>query len=126
MNENIDLTNAAYAGLNFQAKWEIEEGYDYVQLQISTNGYDWTALEGNHTVTGNGNQAAGEPVYDGFQTDWIQEEVDVTDYVGNSINLRFILKSDGSVVEDGFYFDDFEIGGERYVVFEKKRKQNNL
>jgi len=93
----------------FSAKWEIEEGYDYVQLQISTNGYDWTALEGNYTVTGNGNQASGEPLYDGFQTEWIQEEVDVTDYIGNSITFRFILKSDGGVVEDGFYFDDFEV-----------------
>ena len=109
LNENIDLPDVGYAGLNFQAKWEIEEGYDYVQLQISTNGYNWTALEGNYTVTGNGNQTQGEPVYDGFQTDWVQEEVSLMDYVGNSVTFRFLLKTDGGIVEDGFYFDDFEI-----------------
>jgi len=110
MNTEIDLEAAAYAVLNFQAKWEIEEGYDYVQLMISTNsGASWTPLAGKYTVNGNSNQASGEPLYDGFQTEWVQEEVDLTEYVGNSVKFRFMLKTDTYVNEDGFYFDDFVI-----------------
>ncbi|MEZ5198575.1 MAG: immune inhibitor A [Bacteroidales bacterium] len=110
LNENIDLTNAGFAMLNFWAKWEIEQGWDYVQLMISTNnGGSWTPLEGKYTVTGNGNQAQGEPLYDGFQNQWVREEIDLTDYIGSSVKFRFRLKSDGYVTEDGYYFDDFTI-----------------
>jgi len=99
-----------YAVLNFWGQWEIEQGWDYVQLLISTNnGSSWTPLEGNYTVTGNEYQAEGEPVYDGFQTSWIQEEIDLTDFIGENVKFRFLLQSDQSVTEDGFYFDDFTI-----------------
>ncbi len=77
---------------------------------ISTNGgASWTPLAGKYTVTGNSNQAQGEPLYDGFQTEWVQEEIDLFDYIGNSVTFRFMLKSDNYVTEDGFYFDDFEV-----------------
>ena len=110
LDTEVDLANAAYAILNFQAKWEIEQGYDYVQLMISVNnGASWTPLAGKYTVTGNSNQAQGEPLYDGFQTDWVQEEINLTEYIGNSVTFRFILHTDFYVNEDGFYFDDFKI-----------------
>jgi len=109
-NDEVDLTNAGFALLNFWGKWEIEQGWDYVQLMISVNGgSSWTPLAGNYTVIGNGYQAEGEPVYDGFQTSWVQEEIDLSDYIGTSVKFRFILKSDANVNEDGFYFDDFTI-----------------
>lgn len=108
LQETIDLTNAAYAQLSFWGKWEIEAGYDYVQALAST-GSSWNALGGKYTVTGSQYQAEGEPVYDGFQTQWVWEEIDLSDYLGETVNFRFILKSDSYVVEDGFYFDDYTI-----------------
>ena len=112
LTEEVDLTNVGYAQLSFHAKWEIEQGWDYVQLEVSTNGgTTWHALAGNYTVTGNSNQAVGEPLYDGFQTEWVLEEVDLMDYIGEIVTFRFLLKSDGYVTEDGFYFDDFTVLG---------------
>ena len=109
-NSTIDLSNVAYAFLNFWSRWEIEAGWDYVQVLISTNnGSSWTPLAGNYTKTGNENQAPGEPVYDGFQTTWVKEEIDLSDYIGNSVKFRFKLKADDNVTEDGFYFDDFSV-----------------
>jgi len=110
LDEEVDLSEAGFAMLNFWAKWEIETGYDYVQFMVSGNGgSSWDAVEGKYTVTGNGNQAPGEPVYDGFQTEWVQEEIDLSAYSGGTVTFRFILKSDYGVTEDGFYFDDFRI-----------------
>lgn len=110
MNTEIDLTEAAYALVTFWAKWEIETGYDYVQFMISEDGgSSWTALEGKYTVPGTENQIGGQPVYDGFQTDWVQEEVDLSAYIGKMVTFRFFLKTDNYVTEDGFYFDDFEL-----------------
>jgi len=123
MNDNIDLTEAAYAMVTFWAKWEIEAGYDYVQFMVSeNNGTTWTALEGKYTVPGSGNQVSGQPLYDGFQTEWVQEEIDLSDYIGKTVKFRFFLKTDNWVTEDGFYFDDFEvlvINGPNTAVTEK-------
>lgn len=110
LQQTIDLTDIAYAHLQFMARWEIESGYDYVQLQISDDGGDsWTGLDGDYTTTGTNFQQEGEPVYDGEQDDWIQENISLTDYLEQEIQIRFLFESDGGVTEDGFYFDDFKV-----------------
>ncbi len=110
IDSEINLSDAAYAQLNFMATWEIEQGWDYVQLEITTNGGgSWEPLEGKYTVMGNDNQAEAEPLYDGFYTDWVLEEVDLSEYIGNTVKFRFRLESDGGVTEDGFYFDDLKV-----------------
>jgi hypothetical protein len=110
LNSAIELGDAVYAELSFWARWEIEAGYDYVQILISTdNGTNWTPLSGNYTVIGTEYQAEGQPVYDGFQTTWVKEEIDISQYVGNSIKFRFKLKADQGVTADGFYFDDLNV-----------------
>ncbi len=109
-NSPVELSNAVYAVLNFWTKWEIEAGWDYVQIFISdNNGSTWTPLAGNYTKTGNEYQAEGEPLYDGFQTTWVQEEIDLSEYIGTSVKFKFVLTSDWYTTEDGYYFDDFTI-----------------
>lgn len=110
----IDLTNVTAAQVSFYAKWEIEADYDFCQFQVSTNGgTNWIGQCGNYTVgasTVNGTvQPVGEPVYEGIQSSWVLEEIDLSDYIGQSIKVRFQLRSDGGVREDGFYFDDFTV-----------------
>jgi len=107
--EPIDLTNTGFAMLTFMAKWDIESGYDYVQLLARSEGsVGWTPLEGKYTRSGSNNQAPGQPLYDGT-SGWVQEEIDLTDFVGTNLLLSFVLKSDGFVTGDGFYFDDMLI-----------------
>ena len=48
-------------------------------------------------------------MYDGVQTNWVKEEIDLSDYLGSMIKVRFLLYADQGVNEDGFYFDDFQI-----------------
>jgi hypothetical protein len=110
LGEEINLIEAGFAMLDFWARWEIETGYDFVQLMVSTDGgSSWEALEGQYTVPGTSNQMEGEPVYDGFQTEWVHEQVDLSGYVGESVLFRFFMKTDNWVTEDGFYFDDFKV-----------------
>lgn len=106
----IDLSNATSATLSFWARWDIEPGWDYCQLLASPNGNNnWTPLCGQYTVLGNGNQDTGNPLWDGTQTTWVQEEIDLTDWLGQTVYLRFSLVSDQAVHEDGFYYDDLEV-----------------
>ena len=100
--------------VTFKSKWNIEANNDFVQFQVSTDGVSWTSLSGNYTIigSGQGGQINGEPGYDGYQVEWVTEFVDLSDYdYEPAVSVRFILKSDGSVEEDGFYFDDINIRG---------------
>ena len=108
--DTIDLTEAVFANFSFMAKWEIESGYDYVQVQVSADeGDTWEPLSGQYTSTGTGYQQEGEPVYDGMQSAWVLEEINFQDYLGEQLFIRFVFESDGGVTEDGFYFDDLEV-----------------
>lgn len=113
-NQSIDLTNVTDAGVSFYAKWAIEADYDFCQFQVSTDGgSNWIGQCGNYTVAGSNVsgtvQPTGDPVYEGFQTSWVLEEISLSDYIGQVIKVRFQLRSDGGAREDGFYFDDFKI-----------------
>ncbi len=104
----ISVPNGSMAFLNYWAKWDIEAGWDYVQVQLSTNGTTWTPLCGKYTVEGNGNQATGEPLYDGTKG-WVQESIDISPYLNSNVLIRFIIISDQYTTGDGFSFDDLEI-----------------
>jgi len=100
------------ASLYFNVKWDIEPNYDYAQVQASTNGTTWIALEGEYTEAGTGSyQPTGEPVYDGTQADWVAETSDLSDFAGeDQVYIRFLMASDGYVEEDGIHVDDILIG----------------
>ncbi len=109
LTEPIELPETPYARLSFWAKWDIEAGWDYVQIMIKpVDVVYWTPLAGKYTKTGINNQPSGQPIYDGT-SNWVKEEIDLTPYAGSSFQLRFVLKSDYYVNGDGFYFDDMKI-----------------
>ena len=97
--------------LTFYTKWDIENNWDYGQVEISTNnGSSWIPLTGLYTNPGTGSfQPNGEPLYDGIQTNWVREEIMLTGYTSSQNKLRFKLRTDGSVQKDGWYLDDISI-----------------
>jgi carboxypeptidase T len=105
----IDLSNASYAYAQFYAKWDIENNYDFVQFQASVDGgFNWEPLCGLYTNAGSLDQDFEQPLYDGT-SDWVHELVNLHDYIGQSVLLRFMLQSDPFLEQDGYYFDDFQI-----------------
>ena len=110
--EGIDLTGYSALRLSFWTRYAIETNGDCGMIQISTDsGSTWTSLKGIYTDPGSGTgaQVKGVPVYHGFQTDWVQEDIDLSVYSGEIIQLRFVLKSDDYVEYDGWYIDDIRI-----------------
>jgi hypothetical protein len=113
LKDTIDLTDATDAMVSYRAKWEIENNYDYVQFQVSTDfGNTWIPQCGKYTnlgVSGSGGGQPAEPLYDGLKNEWILEEINLSDYLGQKILMKFIFVSDAFENGDGFYFDDFEL-----------------
>ncbi|MCF6306675.1 MAG: immune inhibitor A [Flavobacteriaceae bacterium] len=111
LNE-VDLSSAIGANITFHAKWDIENNWDYTQFEVSIdNGNTWIPQCGKYTNEGSSNngQPTGEPLYDGTQNDWVLEEINLSDYLGEQILVRFQFESDGFQRADGFYFDDLKI-----------------
>ena len=100
--------------VSFDAKWDIEEGYDFVSFQALTSENGWVSLEGNYSVPGNGAtvQPLGEHGYDGVQLDWINEKIFLDQLNGQvPLSYRFIQNSDELNEGDGFTFDNFKLMG---------------
>ncbi len=106
----INLAGVSNATITFAAKWELEDKYDYVAIEVSTDGLLWIPQCGKYTR--NFVQNIIEPsvtAYTGTQTDWVTEEISLSDYAGQSIKVRFRLSTDVGTNLDGFYFDDFKV-----------------
>ncbi len=104
----IDLRNAEKALMLFDAKWEIEKGFDYTVLEVQEEGGAWTKLCGLHTAKGSENQGNFQ-VYDGDSKGWVRERVVLDQFAGKKIKFRFTFRSDGFGEGAGFKFDELKI-----------------
>lgn len=105
----IDLTNATAAFLSFDAKWELERGFDDVTVEAAEDGGSYNVLCGRYSHLGNTNQSSRKAVYDGIQNDWVKEYIDLKDYLGKKVKIRYVLHTDQATEMDGFYFDDMKV-----------------
>jgi PGF-pre-PGF domain-containing protein len=114
LQHEFDLTNLSSATLKFYTKYNIEYGWDFGYVQVSTNnGSSWTQLAGTGTTTYRDGGAyvgfPGSPAYTGVVSSWTQETVNLTPYVGNNILLRFRYITDWYYAERGWFIDDISI-----------------
>jgi immune inhibitor A len=100
------FTLGAASTLAAKVNYGIEEGYDFANVIISTDGgATWQTLPtnlSNSTVEPNG--------IDGFSGGWVDLNVDLSAYTG-SVLLGFRYSSDGGVNFDGFMVDDIQVSG---------------
>jgi murein tripeptide amidase MpaA len=107
----INLNGLDKVFLEYYSKWDIEKNYDFAQVFLSADGTSWQPLPAPRMRDGSGQgvQTAGEPGYDGIQSDWVKETIDISNFVNQSVALKFQLRSDGFVEADGWFLDDIRI-----------------
>lgn len=104
MANSIDLANTTQPFLEYNAKWSLERGVDFVTLRASLDeGLTWITL-----ATPSQTDSPGGAEYN-RNSHWIQEQVDLSLFAGSSIKFGFLLTSNSNIHGDGFYFDDFKI-----------------
>jgi hypothetical protein len=96
--------------------YDIEEGWDYLYFEVSPDGGNtWQILE---TPSGTAEDLSGNSfgwAYTGYsgggedEPRWIQETVDLSEFAGQEVLLRFEYITDAAVNGDGLLLDDFSI-----------------
>jgi hypothetical protein len=95
--------------LNYWTWFDLENDYDYLYLDTSTDGVSWSIVT---TPSGTAENPDGEAYgwgYSGQSNGWIQETVDLSQYAGQEVWLRFDYITDAAVTYKGFLMDDISI-----------------
>lgn len=111
------ITLGAGSNLSFWTWYQIETGWDFGFVQISTDdGATWTSLENPDTTSEHDPSAhpdvlANLPGFTGSSDDWVEETFDLSGYEGNDVLIRFLFVTDWAYTETGWYIDDVDING---------------
>lgn len=95
--------------LEYSAWYALEVDYDYVYLTASTDGKTWEILSTpsctNQNPSGN-NYGCG---YNGNSGRYRSETVDLSQFAGKQVTLRFDYVTDAAIYAEGFLLDDISI-----------------
>ncbi len=97
LTRDVDLTGASSASVSAFISGDIEEGYDYLYGEVSTDG-------------GSSWSQAGAPIDGsvdgaGSAIDWTKVDWDLSAYAGQAVKFRFRLATDGGVGSEVFIDD---------------------
>ena len=123
--------------LNFWTWFDLEEDYDYAYVEVSEDGEIWEILV---TPSGTVEDPSGNSYgwgYNGVSGRWIEESVDLTEYAGKEVQIRFEYVTDAAVNGEGMlidnisipeigYFSDFESGSDEWESAGWVRIKNEL
>lgn len=111
----VDLRGVPRATLRYRIWYDLEEGWDYAYVSVSTDGGQrWTMLRTPSGTDANPNHNNLGWGYTGVsgggeRPRWITETVDLTPYAGQVIRLRFEVVTDDAVNRPGVALDAIEI-----------------
>ncbi|MCE2457470.1 MAG: immune inhibitor A [Dehalococcoidia bacterium] len=110
LTREFDLTGLDRATLEYQVWHEIEEGWDYGYVQVSDDGGEtWYILEGAHTTNDNPSGNGYGSGYTGESREWKRESIDLTEFTGGPVLVRFEYVTDDAVYLDGMLIDGVSI-----------------
>lgn len=94
--------------------YDLEKDYDYLYLEASLDGQNWQILT---TPSGTADDPSGNSYGWGYNGQsgggaghrWIQESVDISEFAGERVMLRFEYITDAAVNGEGLLLDDVAI-----------------
>ncbi len=115
LTREFDFTNLAVTiQLSYWTWYDIEKDWDYLHLAASTDDQTWQVLT---TPSGTDYSPSGASYgwsYTGQSGDWIAEEVDLSQFAGQKVQLRFEYITDAAVNGEGLLLDDVQIDAINY------------
>ncbi|NVM17309.1 MAG: immune inhibitor A [Candidatus Lokiarchaeota archaeon] len=117
----LNMTDLTTAVLSFKTSYEIEPLWDYGFVQISLDeGESWISLANEYTTMNHVDEAYPAiidtlPGLTGVSDGWIEMSFDLTDYVGQFVDLCFRYMTDWGYEDPGWWIDDIALNG---VIFD--------
>lgn len=114
LTREFDLGGTTTATLRFWTWFDLERGWDYGYVAVSTDGgRSWQALSGRQTTDYNPFQLAYGPGYTGRSGGptpaWVEEEIDLTPFAGRRVLIRFEHVTDDAANGPGWAIDAIQI-----------------
>ncbi|MFF2655362.1 immune inhibitor A domain-containing protein [Streptomyces sp. NPDC058045] len=118
LTRSVDLTGKSAAEFSLQGWWDIENEYDFLYTEVSTDGgANWTPIEGTADGKPLPRDAADRPVLTGKSGAYKKLVFPLNDYAGKKFDLRFRYSTDGGLSLKGFTADDMKLTADGETVF---------
>ncbi len=107
----FDLTNATSATFDYKQWYEVESGYDYLNVNAVTEDGKSVELDvlGDENTEGSG--------YETSQGKWEDKSLDLSQFAGQKVKLVFEYVTDGGLAPDGFALDNLQLTVDGQVNF---------
>ncbi|MFG2166139.1 immune inhibitor A domain-containing protein [Micromonospora chersina] len=104
LTRTLDLTGATSASITSKLQYDIEEDYDYLYAEVSTNGgATWTDLKNNLVDS-------GDSGIDGSSNGaWVDSTYDLSAFAGQTVLFRYRYATDGGVHFAGPFLDNVSL-----------------
>jgi hypothetical protein len=115
LTQEFDFTSVdSPLTLSYWMWHDLEEDYDYVYLVASTDGENWQILNTPTCTTYDPSGNSYGCGYNGMsggsnEAQWVQENVDISQFAGQKVFLRFEYITDAAVNGEGLLLDDISI-----------------
>jgi hypothetical protein len=116
LTREFDFTNVSGPiDLSFSMWHDLETDYDYLFLEASTDGGEtWQIL---NTPSGTDEDPSGNSYgwgYNGQTNRWVDETVDLSQFAGQNVQIRFEYITDAALNGEGFMLDDVRVDAANY------------
>ena len=100
--------------MSFMSWFDIEVDYDYLYITASTDGENWVIIDTPSCTLLNPSGNSYGCGYNGISNGWKKEVVDLSQFAGKKVEIRFEYVTDAAVNGEGFLVDDIEIPAINY------------
>jgi len=95
--------------LSYRTWYDLEKDYDYLYLVASEDGLNWQILTTPSCTTIDPSGNSFGCGYNGITDGYLNERVDISQFAGKKVHLRFEYVTDAAVHGEGLLLDDIEI-----------------
>ncbi|MFF8189376.1 immune inhibitor A domain-containing protein [Streptomyces bobili] len=118
LTRSVDLTGKSTAALSLDGWWDIEADYDYLYTEVSTDGSNWTPIDGKLADgTAVPRDGSGKPALTGTVDAYQKLTYSLDAYAGQKVDVRFRYATDGGVAQKGFAADQITVTADGAALF---------
>ncbi|MET9501005.1 immune inhibitor A domain-containing protein [Streptomyces sp. NPDC006622] len=118
LTRSVDLTGRSTAALSLDGWWDIEADYDFLYTEVSTDGSNWTPIDGKLADgTAVPRDGSGKPALTGTVDAHQKLTYSLDAYAGQKVDVRFRYATDGGVAQKGFAADEITVTADGATLF---------